>query len=102
MLRCRAILIGVLLLSCSTALAQTWIFESGDYTHDENGVRVNQYEELPTVERIPFREFFSEDGPHPFGMDYWTDWYHGGWFDFGGFYWDGIQYLPPTYPMFVP
>jgi hypothetical protein len=105
MLRLRAILFAVFLIAGSIAHAQSWVFKSGDYTRDpETGTRVNQYEELPTVERIPFREYFSEDGPDPFGMDYWYDssWYRGSWFDFGGFDWDGIQRALPSYPIYVP
>jgi hypothetical protein len=106
MLRLRAILFTVFLIAGSIAHAQSWVFRSGEYTHDpDTGKRVNQYEELPTVERIPFQEYFSEDGPKPYGMGTWYDfsWYRGGWFDFGGYDWSGIQrVLPTTYPIYVP
>jgi hypothetical protein len=76
----------------SPAISADWIFDNGPYTRSATtGKRVDQYKALPQVDRIPFEKFFSEDGPHPAGLDWWTDWGWGGWgFDgygggFGGF-----------------
>jgi hypothetical protein len=108
MSRCRAILMTtVLALSgADSALSGDWIFDSGPYTRNpKTGQRVDQFKALPHIDRIPFEKFFSEDGPHPFGMDWYLgDWGMGGYgygfgeegFDFGGFggfgAWGGLPY----------
>jgi hypothetical protein len=71
---------------------ESWIFDSGPYTRSATtGKRVVQYQALPKVTRIPFDKFFSEDGPHPFAMDWWYggDYGWGGWG--GGWGWGGID-----------
>ncbi|HZZ28138.1 MAG TPA: hypothetical protein VFE46_09055 [Pirellulales bacterium] len=84
-------------LACSgasAALSADWIFDNGPYTRSaKTGKRVDQYQALPHVDRIPFEKFFSEDGPHPFGMDWWTDW-GGGW---GGYGWGGFDAAASPY-----
>jgi hypothetical protein len=72
-------------------LSGDWVFDSGDYTRSAStGKRVDQYEKTPDVDRIPFEKFFSEDGPHPFGLD----WGYGYPYDYGyggGYPWlDGM------------
>ena len=96
---CRAILIGTILSlsGADSALSSDWIFDSGPYTRNpKTGQRVDQFKALPQIDRIPFEKFFSEDGPHPFGMDWYLgDWGFGGYgggFGYGnmGFDWGGF------------
>jgi hypothetical protein len=117
MSRCRAILMGAILSlsGAESTLGSDWIFDSGPYTRNpKTGQRVDQFKALPHIDRIPFEKFFSEDGPHPFGMDWWMgDWGMGGYgygfgeegFDWGGFggfgAWGGLPYdVPFSLPFF--
>jgi hypothetical protein len=74
---------GLLMVAGPNGLAaENWIFDSGPYTRSvATGKRVDQYEPLPHVDRIPFEKYFSEDGPHPFAMDWW---WGGDWSWYGG------------------
>jgi hypothetical protein len=106
----RDFFVAMALLAGSPALSDAgdWIFDSGPYTRSATtGKRVAQYQPLPKVDRIPFQQFFSEDGPHPFGMDWWYGdpyWYGGGnaGFDYGlspeawGGYPYGRSYIYPA------
>jgi hypothetical protein len=115
--RFRTTVAGMLLtLVGATGDAGDWIFDDGPYTRSpKTGQRVDQYKAPPKVDRIPFRQFFSEDGPHPFGMDWWGGygygwggWYGGGMYPefgwgmspyaFGGYPYGG----PYIYPMGTP
>jgi hypothetical protein len=88
-------LLHALLLSSASASADDWIFDNGPYTRNpKTGERVDQYKALPKIDRIPFEKYFSEDGPHPFGMDYWLgDWGWGG--GYGGY---GLGYGGEMFP----
>jgi hypothetical protein len=82
---------ALLSLCANTVLAADWIFDNGPYTRSATtGKRVDRYKALPKVDRIPFEKFFSEDGPHPGGLDWWTDW---GWMGegYGGWGWGGAD-----------
>jgi hypothetical protein len=100
------LVLGLLAAPCAVAWSQSWVFRSGDYTHDpESGKRVNQYEELPMVGRIPYHEYFSEEGPDPYGMDYWSrdpSWYGAGWFDSATPNWTGYSRTSSYYPLMFP
>ncbi len=87
-----------------SAAAEDWIFAPGPYSNSpKTGQRVDQYQPLPKVDRIPFDKFFAEDGPHPFGMDYWwgSNYWSGGGYGWGGGYgmspyaWGGYPYALP-------
>jgi hypothetical protein len=112
----KTIFTGLLLFGSPGGLsAEDWIFDSGQYTRNPTtGKRVDQYQALPKVTRIPFDKFFSDDGPHPYAMDWlygggWG-WYganapflddegYGGWGGWGGGYPWGGGYI---YPWGVP
>ena len=109
----RDFFVAVTMLIGLPALAEAgdWIFDSGPYKRSATtGKRVSQYQPLPKIDRIPFQQFFSEDGPHPFGMDWWygdPSWYGGGYsgFDYGlsPEAWGGYPYgRPYIYPLGVP
>jgi hypothetical protein len=112
MSRLYALALGTLLtLDCFSADGQDWIFDSGPYTRSaKTGQRVDQYKPLPKVNRIPFQQFFSEEGPHPFGMDWWGGdpyWYGGGYPEYqwgvSPYAWGGYPYGGPyIYPMGTP
>lgn len=45
-----------------------WIFDRGYYTHDrKSGKRVDQYEKVTPVYRVPNDEYYAPTGPHPYG-----------------------------------
>jgi hypothetical protein len=97
----RDFFVAITLLAGSPGLSEAgdWIFDSGPYTRSAT-----------TGKRIPFQQFFSEDGPHPFGMDWWYGdpyWNGGGYsgFDYGlsPEAWGGYPYgRPYIYPLGVP
>jgi hypothetical protein len=83
------ILAAVLSPFAAEASAGDWIFDNGPYTRSPTtGKRVDQYKAPPKVDRIPFQQFFSEDGPHPFGMDWWGGYGYGGY----GYGWGAGMY----------
>jgi hypothetical protein len=79
--------IAASLALAAAAHADDWIFDHSYYTNDpKTGQRVDQYQAIKPVRRIPLLEFFSVDGPHPWGM------YPFGPFPYYGFY-PGDSYL---------
>lgn len=53
------------------APAGNWIFSQGFYTNDpKTGKRVDQYQKLAPVYRVPNDQYFGPEGPHPFGPDF--------------------------------
>jgi hypothetical protein len=58
-----------LLLTGALAVADDWIFDQSEYSNNKvTGQRVDQYQKIKPVDRIPFSKYFSEDGPHPFEL----------------------------------
>jgi hypothetical protein len=48
-----------------------WIFAPGRYTNDpETGKRVDQFEKIAPVTRVPNDLYYAPSGPHPYGPEY--------------------------------
>lgn len=48
-----------------------WIFAPGRYTNDpETGKRVDQFQKIDPVDRVPNDLYYSPSGPHPYGPEY--------------------------------
>jgi len=70
------LMLGLLVASSSIGRAD-WIFDKSYFTNSpKTGERVDQYQAIKPVYRVPYSKYFSPDGPHPFmPYGYYADQY---------------------------
>ena len=90
------VVIGSVIALTRGADGGDWIFDKSTYTNDPtSGQRVDQYQAVKPVYRIPYSKYFSPDGPHPYIPDSYYQ-YEGGLP--GGAYASGYGFYPHSYP----
>ncbi len=84
------------------APAGNWIFARGRYTNDpKTGERVDQYQKVAPIYRIPNEEYYGAEGPHPFGPDYGYPSYYPHYLPYLHPFPYHLPYLYPQHPTLV-
>ena len=61
--------LGLIALTAWSAYGADWMFSPGPYTNDaKTGKPVDQYQPEAAAVRVPYDQYFSADGPDPYGM----------------------------------